>query len=107
MSNVIVTPINSPYTVDLTGSENLQASNVTIQTSGGNVSIVLPAVPAVGAPIVTVVALSNQASVSLASGVLGVVNSKLGLSGYASGVVGTANAGSYFKATSAGGYWVF
>jgi len=106
MSQITITPANSPYTVNLTGSENLQASNVNIVTSGGSVSIILPAPPSVGNPVVTVVALNGSAAVSVAAGVLAVSNANRGASGYVSGVVGTANAGSSFTASVAGGlYW--
>ncbi len=103
----IITPALSPYTVDLTGSENLQTSNILIQTSGGAVNIVLPVTNEVGSPKVTVVCLDHSASITLASGAIAVPNGAIGQSGFVtSGTIATLNAGSFFSVSATPAYWL-
>ena len=103
----IITPALSPYTVDLTGSENLQTSNITILTSGGAVNIVLPVPNEVGSPNVTVVCLDHSASITLASGAIAIPNGALGSSGIiSSGTIANLNAGSFFGVSATPNFWL-
>lgn len=107
MPIVTVTPLNSPYTVNLAGSENLQSDNIVVQTSGGSVSVVLPATSEVGAPDVSVVCLGGTASVSLAAGVIAVSHTGYLTSGFVSGTIASLSAGSYIGARAATpNYWL-
>lgn len=100
--SIIVTPLNSPYTVNLAGTENLQIANQNIQTSGGAVQVILPSTPAVGAPSVTITCLNGSASISLASGANGISNA----SGFVSGTIANISAGSFFSASATSSYWL-
>jgi len=105
--SIIITPIQSPYTVNLTGSENIQTSDIEILTSGGAVNIVLPVPNQVGSPKVTVVCIDHSASVSLASGAVAVPNAALGASGFiASGTIANLNAGSFFSVSATPNFWL-
>ena len=105
--SIIVTPIQSPFTVDLTGSENLQTSSIEILTSGGAVDIILPETNAVGTPTVTVVCLDHSANISLAVGAEAIPNGAYGASGIiASGTIANLNAGSFFSASATASFWL-
>lgn len=98
---MIVTPILSPYLVNLTGTANLQTSEIVIFTSGGDVDLVLPSTPRVGSPTVTIVALSDTANISLDSGVVASVGGS-----FVSGAVASVTAGAFKKATVANSIWL-
>ena len=105
--SIIVTPIQSPYTVNLTGSENLQTAGIEILTSGGAVEVILPETNAVGSPNVTVVCLDHSASIVLGSGAKAFPNAALGVSGIiSSGTIASLNAGSFFSSSATAGGWL-